>query len=285
MAITTRVNMQMLGHPLRLDCHDTDVKQWEAIARHLGALRVAVRKLEEMYAQDTFGIEVQIGAQTAGDLIFFPAYCDFKTLEGRDAKVSYSLQLFKEKLLFYGTCRFDDGEEVEVCIKFVNQYSLEAHKWFTSEEKIFAPRVIGFTDLGGRWKMVVMERIDESFKMVIKVARTKELYDLIKDKLTGLHQNGYVHGDVLDVNIMVKEENGGYLVRLLDFDWAGEIGEARYPRNVGNRKGMRRPREVYDGELIKAEHDIKMLDYMFRDIVGSTSSWWILEPGEDRNTG
>jgi tRNA A-37 threonylcarbamoyl transferase component Bud32 len=135
----------------------------------------------------------------------------------------------------------EGGKEVEVCIKFVKRYSADTHKFCASEG--FAPHVIGFIDLGGGWKMVVMERIDESFEMVrdmtwtVELGELVKLYDSVKEKLIGLHQRGYVHGDVRGVNVMARKENGGYSVRLLDFDCAGKIGEVRYPRDVGNRKG------------------------------------------------
>jgi hypothetical protein len=105
MACSMHVNMQMLGDALRLDRHGTDEKHWEAIAQHLGALQVAVGKLEEMYRQDTLNTTVQLSPKFAGVSIYFPVYPDFKTSEGHDRKVSYSLQPFTGKLPFYGRCR------------------------------------------------------------------------------------------------------------------------------------------------------------------------------------
>jgi tRNA A-37 threonylcarbamoyl transferase component Bud32 len=42
-------------------------------------------------------------------------------------------------------------------------------------------------------------------------------------KVTFLHQAGYVHGDVHDTNIMVKDRSQGF--KLVDFDWSGRIGK------------------------------------------------------------
>jgi hypothetical protein len=51
-----------------------------------------------------------------------------------------------------------------------------------------------------------------------------------------LHQGNFVYGDIRGVNIMVKREwNEGDVtgnVKLIDFDWAGREGSARYPPNV-----------------------------------------------------
>jgi hypothetical protein len=56
-----------------------------------------------------------------------------------------------------------------------------------------------------------------------------------------------------------KDGEAGFM--LVDFDWAGKIGEVWYPINI-NITGVTRPKGVLDGELITAEHDIKMLRYM-----------------------
>ena len=49
---------------------------------------------------------------------------------------------------------------------------------------------------------------------------------------------------------------------LIGFDWAGVIGEARYPMNV-NDVDIRRPYGAHDDELITVEHDNIMINYMF----------------------
>lgn len=60
---------------------------------------------------------------------------------------------------------------------------------------------------------------------------------------------------------MVKKD-GSPGIMLIDFDWAGVVGEVRYPMNV-NDVDIRRPYGAYDDELITAEHDDIMIDYMF----------------------
>jgi hypothetical protein len=122
MAFTTYINMQMLGHGLRLDCHGTDDKQWEEVARHLGTLRRAVKKLEKLYKGETAQttVQVQVGMKGA---TFFPAYSCFDSTSKGERKVWYLTQLFEGKLVFYGKCGSD-----EVLIKFVKRYLLEVHE-------------------------------------------------------------------------------------------------------------------------------------------------------------
>jgi tRNA A-37 threonylcarbamoyl transferase component Bud32 len=44
------------------------------------------------------------------------------------------------------------------------------------------------------------------------------------DRLHLPHDTGLVHGDIQTTNIMVQK-NGGQGVMLVDFDWAGRLGE------------------------------------------------------------
>ena len=60
---------------------------------------------------------------------------------------------------------------------------------------------------------------------------------------------------------MVKKDgNKGF--KLVDFDWSGRIGEVRYPMNVYRGQRLWRPHGAEDGKLIKADHDIDMLNTM-----------------------
>jgi RIO-like serine/threonine protein kinase len=78
--------------------------------------------------------------------------------------------------------------------------------------------------------IVLMEYLqDDEWKMMAEI-QDKES---VKDKVTKavsmrtFHESGYVHGDLWDYNIMVKTNMKE--VKILDFDWAGPVGEARYP--------------------------------------------------------
>lgn len=53
--------------------------------------------------------------------------------------------------------------------------------------------------------------------------------------------------DVCDTNLLVRTDDECGFV-LIDFDWAGKEGEARYPINV-NRTGIKRPDGAEDRQL------------------------------------
>lgn len=60
---------------------------------------------------------------------------------------------------------------------------------------------------------------------------------------------------------MIKKD-GTRGFKLLNFDWAGKKGVARYPMNPNRGPGLWRPEAVQDGELILDHHDLLMLEYM-----------------------
>lgn len=67
-----------------------------------------------------------------------------------------------------------------------------------------------------------------------------------------------VHGDLRNVNILLKNGDPSQL-RLVDFDWADKIGEARYPKFLNTDVDLGRPNDVEAFEFIKPEHDLHMI--------------------------
>jgi hypothetical protein len=73
-----------------------------------------------------------------------------------------------------------------------------------------------------------------------------------------LHDANYVHGDLRAPNALIT--TGG--LKLVDFDWCGEEGKARYPADIflapdlGWHSGVRR------GGLITKDHDEHMFELM-----------------------
>ena len=167
--------------------------------------------------------------------------------------IRYLSHMDNSKLLFAA----ESGDNEKICIKFVRHYSEDVHAFCAS--KGFAPALEGFEELPGGWHMVVMEMIGEDYCRLMDFSPRYSHHDDIVKKLTSLHQAGYVHGDVRDTNIMVKKD-GSQGFKVVDFDWSGRIGEVRYPMNVYRSGRLRRPVEAKDGQLIKAEHDIWMLN-------------------------
>jgi hypothetical protein len=211
---STRPNVQVLSPALPLFYHRTDTRMRAMIARHFGALRNALRSLEQCYEQ-----EVSNKAPPPIANLEFPyplSYTCANTPSIRHFK--YQSHMDDSELLF--AAETDDDEKV--CIKFVHRYSKDVHTFCASGG--FGPTLKGFEGLPGGWHMVVMEMIGEDYCHLMDFPPPYSHFDDIIGKLTSLHQANYVHGDVRNTNIMVKKDgNQGF--KLVDFDWSGTIGE------------------------------------------------------------
>lgn len=92
--------------------------------------------------------------------------------------------------------------------------------------------------------MVVMDLLGDDYDLLSDVGDRAPFCKKLKTETVELHQRGFVHGDIRPTNIMVKK-SGESGIMLLDFDWAGAIGEARYPMNV-NMQDIQRPEGAVD---------------------------------------
>ena len=106
--------------------------------------------------------------------------------------------------------------------------------------------------------MVVMEYIDGETLTQIKEetnAQTTEKVQLeLRRALDLLYDHGMVFGDLRPPNIMIIKANE---VKLIDFNWAGENGQAKYPYLMS--PGINWPEGVKALALIKTGHDFDML--------------------------
>lgn len=231
------------------------------VARHFGAAKKAFHTLEQYYEHDIKSLKDRTPE--------FPHPRAYESLSEPDvvhsfkyypiAKNSTCRSVLQEgKLVFHGKC----GDE-DIFIKFVRRYSKDAHE--TCARLGFAPTLRAFATIPGGWHMVIMDYLGDAyeelndvwFKFNAEVRR--KITEEVREKVESLHRAGFVHGDLLGTNIMVKK-NGEEGIFLIDFDWAGKISEARYPMNVN--RTIHRPPGAVDGELIETEHDIYMVDFL-----------------------
>ena len=227
-------------------------------ARHIGAFTKACRSLKELYERFD---------KTPGDFKNlqpeFPHPRCYTTLDEKNQEhFRYIRTLEASKLLF--AAQTDAGEEL--CVKFARTYNQAVHQQCTALG--MSPSLRGFNTVPGGWHMATMDLLKDSeyeclhdAKRSLSLEEKERLKEELRSKLTRLHQMNFVHGDVRDVNVMVRKDRLGWM--LVDFDWSGEIGEVRYPMNVNRGLSLRRPEGALDGELILADHDIKMVDYLF----------------------
>ncbi|KAF9235365.1 hypothetical protein BU15DRAFT_51454 [Melanogaster broomeanus] len=250
--------VQTLSCPLQMHYHPTDTDMRTRVARHLGALQKVTRTLEEYYRGLTTPIH-PASSRLQTQLFPHPTYftpLQYSHQQDFDQQhFEYSSQPFQHKLIFFGKL----SNQQPICIKFVRQYSKDAH-WLCASVGC-APTLHGFEAIPGGWFMVVMDRLSGEYVELHEIIATAPPLDSIRKALTQLHQKGYVHGDIRTTNIMVSRSDPKKFM-LIDFDWAGKIGEVLYPMNVYRGKKLWRPVSAVDGCPITADHDMDMLDHI-----------------------
>jgi len=154
-----------------------------------------------------------------------------------------------------------DNPEDKIFVKFALCYSENMHE--TAYAYGFAPRLWAVEHFVDGWVMVVMDDVLHQYCWMWKPLK-KKVYQAAKKALALLHKDGYVHGDVCEMNIMVKRDgvNSKDLgeIILVDFDWARKENTIQYPSNIMlNHPDIPCPESVECGGLIFSAHDIEML--------------------------
>ena len=252
-AWNVRPVVQTLSSALPMHYHPTDSDMRIKVARHLGAFRKAINALEQYY-QDLPSDFTSYPPQSQ----LFPHCTSFTSLQnGLVQHFEYISQPFNEHLVFFAALSTPRAEPV--CIKFARQYSKDAHE--ASASLGHTPALRGFEKIPGGWLMIVMDKLPNQYAALFGSTPSSALIKDIRNHLGLLHQRGYVHGDVRNINIMVPRFDRTKFM-LVDFEWAGKGGEVRYPMNVNRGPDLWRPDDAVDGTLILPEHDIKMLDHI-----------------------
>jgi RIO-like serine/threonine protein kinase len=110
--------------------------------------------------------------------------------------------------------------------------------------------------------MVVMEYIDKgvTFNHLVdsqEIEKSK-VYDLTKALVDDFHCCGFVHGDLRPNNVIVSIHNNNR-VCLIDFDWAGSIGNTFYPSFM-NHLEISWHRDAIEKLPIHVTHDLHLLE-------------------------
>ncbi|KAI0276001.1 hypothetical protein BC826DRAFT_928480 [Russula brevipes] len=162
--------------------------------------------------------------------------------------------------LFTGTT--DDRKRVVV--KFTATYNEEVHKLLAGEG--LAPKLYSCSWVIGNLFMVVMERLNGTPLASLGRKAHQLAYQDIKNALDVLKMNNFVHGDLRAVNVIIVKDQGRDHARLIDFDWAGESGRARYPLTI-NKASLSKEwhGDVKAGGLMETKHDAHALKVVLRE--------------------
>lgn len=174
----------------------------------------------------------------------FPMYQSYPD-NGNKIPITYDCQL--KNHLFYGHV----GEE-EVIIKFTETYCRDAHVCLESQG--YAPKLYWCGTVSSRFQMVVMEFVHGNpllDYMSQHRDQTSDIITMCNSALKCLHDQNLCHGDFRHTNILVRDSGK---VCVLDYEWAGVVGQTRYPLYM-NHEHITWPGGAADGELIMKDHD------------------------------
>ncbi|KAF8999404.1 hypothetical protein BDQ17DRAFT_1500273 [Cyathus striatus] len=116
-----------------------------------------------------------------------------------------------------------------IVVKFVKQYCPVLHD--ICAKLGHAPKLLAYERLPGGWYAVAMQYIAHGVPLIQQsrklIPRHFEKWkgDL-EELVANFHEQGYVHGDLRNVNIICGDDG---CVKLIDFDWGGWEGEVSYP--------------------------------------------------------
>ncbi|KAI0252353.1 hypothetical protein BJV78DRAFT_1281708 [Lactifluus subvellereus] len=216
----------------------------------LSAFMNTVRRIEAHY------LRVPDLPPRKGSYPYPTSYIEDET--GQQINFKYEKR-FPEKLVF--SARADAEGIGPLIVKFARRYSAEAHKLLARLGH--APRLHAVTTLPGSWVMVVMNfslypSLDDLTVLLSDRSRQKVL-SKVTDIVQALHKNHLVHGDIRSTNLLVDDQtlarDEDLVIHLLDFDWAGRIGEVKYPMGV-NTETMTRPAGVAGAIIGNLEDEV-----------------------------
>ncbi|KAF9535063.1 hypothetical protein CPB83DRAFT_879289 [Crepidotus variabilis] len=146
----------------------------------------------------------------------------------------------------------------QTIVKFCSTYSTHAHQILSDAG--FAPKLFYDTRLrGGIW-MIVMEYISTT-NLADQLTPSAKLPDGLRMRIRKiiqlLHDNNVVFGDLRRPNVLMKIQEP----LLIDFDWAGEHSNDRYPPQM-NMVDIQWPNGVGPNAIMDKAHDLQMLEWL-----------------------
>ena len=149
------------------------------------------------------------------------------------------------------------GSEVTpVVVKFAHNYGAEGHRLLAATGHAPVLHYCAYEESVAMW-VVVMEYVrGESDCHLVNSAHAASLHAAV----TTLHRAGLVFGDLRRPNVLCVDD----WAVLIDFDWCGKEGEARYPSDILLEGWADWHNGVEWGGLIEREHDAYVFSCLTR---------------------
>ncbi|KAF9024255.1 hypothetical protein BDZ89DRAFT_989333 [Hymenopellis radicata] len=151
-----------------------------------------------------------------------------------------------------------------VLVKFTRSYSPALHT--LCHDLGHAPQLLGYQELSGGWFVVVMEFLEgwmHLYLLQLSDSQRFAAWEQIRTLADTFHKAGFVHGDLRTANILAPPgwDSTPTLpkLRVVDYDWGGVCGTARYPTPQLTSELLTRPRHTLDDLIITEEDDFQVL--------------------------
>lgn len=155
-----------------------------------------------------------------------------------------------------------DSPPKHVFVKFVSStYGEDPHNLLAGAK--YAPSLIWCGPVVGNRRMAIVEALIRARFPACQSERDIALVerDIIAAKNL-LHANNYVHGDLRVPNMLIS----GRRAYLIDFDWSGEIGKARYPRDLNKDVTWPLPADLLRRSYISKTDDEVRLQQSLKEL-------------------
>ncbi|KAK6987832.1 Proteinkinasesubdomain-containing proteinPKL ccin9, partial [Favolaschia claudopus] len=229
------------------------------VARVLFALKGALA--DSQLFQDSLPISPPISDEPLPSR-FFPHVTSYVAEGSQEKYFKYVAPLERDPTCVTFHCRALE-DDADIVVKFVRSYGEAAHRLLAGRG--LAPQLLycGLVDAAASYsgiKMVVMGFVAGKTLSWLKMKQVipQHLGDELASILDVLHRAGFVYGDLREPNIMLTDD--AKKVQLVDFDWAGKVGEACYPISLS--KSVQWPPGCHGLGLITQAHDMYMLAQM-----------------------
>jgi len=228
------------------------------VARAFYALNASLKKLTSFYER------LHPTGDLPADLRYFPSINAYRAHKGGYVKFKYVGFLENCPDCITLRARTETMPVQDIVVKFVDRYGQRAHQVLADQD--LAPKLLycGSPHLHKDEPsyqsifMVVMEYVDGNTFAVAKQNMSeglvKTVQSAVRKALEVLHSNSLVFGDLRPPNVMIASDGK---VKLIDFNWAGEEGQATYPSLISPVIAW--PEGVKALAVMRSEHDLDML--------------------------
>jgi len=139
-----------------------------------------------------------------------------------------------------------------VVVKFAESYCVELHELLAAHN--MAPKILKVSEAPAFWKIIVMEYLDIIPACSLR-HHAQDVSVSVSHILKLMRENQFVHGDFRSTNVLGVLIDGKFSgqVFVIDFDWSGWHGIAKYPNQMNTTISW--PQGCEPGALLDYTHD------------------------------